>query len=100
MSVIVGRMQGDVELYRTLLPEYERNPRLLIARLWEQTRQRIFSHSGVTKFYRPGESQLRLRIPFDAEQSRVEEERRLQTKEFDASKLRPERLVPVGPEAD
>lgn len=100
MSVMVGRMQGDVELYRTLLPEYERNPRLLIARLWEQARQGIYAQSGVTKFYRPGDSQLRLKIPFDAEQARVEEERRLQRKDFDATKFRPERLVPVGPEAD
>lgn len=100
MSVIVGRMQGDVELYRTLLPEYERNSKLLIARLWEQTRQQIFSYPGVTKFYRPANTQIRLKIPFDSEQAKVDEERRLKQQSFDATKLRPERLVPVGPEND
>ncbi len=98
MSVAVSQMQGDVELYRTLLPEYKRNPALLIGRLWEQTRQEIFSNSGVTKFYRPPGSQVRLRIPFDPEQARKEEEDRLKEKEFDVKKLRREHWVPVGPE--
>jgi len=98
LSVVVGRMQGDVDLYRTLLPEYERNAPLLIGRLWEQTRQDIFAAAGVIKFYRPPGCQIRLHVPFDPEQARLEEERRLKKKEFDPSTLRPERLVPVGPE--
>ncbi|MFH1108999.1 MAG: SPFH domain-containing protein [Planctomycetota bacterium] len=97
-SVVVGRMQSDVDLYRTLLPEYERNAPLLIGRLWEQTRQDIFAAAGVIKFYRPPGCQIRLHVPFDPEQARLEEERRLTKKEFDPSTLRPERLVPVGPE--
>ena len=98
LSVVVGRMQGDVDLYRTLLPEYERNAPLLIGRLWEQTRQEIFAAAGVIKFYRPPGCQIRLHVPFDPEQARLEEERRLTKKEFDPSTLRPERLVPIGPE--
>ncbi len=98
LSIVVGRMQGDVELYRTLLPEYERNASLLIARLWEQTRQQIFAERGVNKLYRPPGSQVRLQIPFDPEEARIEEQHRLQKKEFDPSTLRPERLVPIGPE--
>ena len=98
LSVVVGRMQGDVDLYRTLLPEYERNAPLLIGRLWEQTRQDIFAAAGVIKFYRPPGCQIRLHVPFDPEQARLEEERRLTKKEFDPSTLRPERLVPIGPE--
>jgi membrane protease subunit HflK len=100
LSVVVGRMQGDVDLYRTLLPEYERNAPLLIGRLWEQTRQDIFAGTGVIKFYRPPGCQIRLHVPFDPEQARLEEERRLTKKEFDPTTLRPERLVPVGPERE
>jgi len=100
LSIIVGRMQGDVELYRTLLPEYERNAPLLIGRLWEQTRQQIFAGSGVTKFYRPPGCQIRIHVPFDPEQARLEEERRLQKKEFDPATLRPKHWVPVGPERE
>ena len=99
-SVVVGQMQSDVELYRTLLPEYERNPKLLIARLWEQTRRAIYDNPGVTKIYRPCESEFRLKIPLDPEQERVEEERRLQQQEYDVSKLKTPKQVPLGPGYD
>jgi len=95
LSVVVGRMQGDVELYRTLLPEYERNAPLLIGRLWEQTRQQVFAGMGVTKFFRPPGCQIRLHVPFDPEQARLDEESRLQKKSFDPATLRPERWVPA-----
>ncbi|MEK6798512.1 MAG: SPFH domain-containing protein [Planctomycetota bacterium] len=100
LSAAVGKMQSDVERYRTLVPEYERNPELLVGRLWEQTKQRIFNHDGVTKVFRPDGSQIRLKIPFDPRQARKEESRRLQEQEFDPSKLRPQRWVPAGPESE
>lgn len=99
-SVVVGRMQSDVELYRTLLPEYERNPLLLIERLWEQTREEIANAEGVTKLYRPPGTLMRLQIGLDPEQTRLEEERRVRQQEFDPKKLRKPRMVPVGPEYD
>jgi regulator of protease activity HflC (stomatin/prohibitin superfamily) len=96
-SKVVNRIQSDVERYRTLLPEYERNPSLLIARLWEQTRDRIVSSTGVTKFYWPsGGKELRLNIPLDPEQTRMDEEIRLQEKTFDPKKLRKQHYEPVG----
>ena len=100
LSTEVGRIQSDVELYRTLLPEYERNPQLLIARLWEQAKNEIMKSGGVTKFYRPGSAQIRLQIPLDPEQTKLEEAKRLQTSEFDAKKLTPQKLVPIGPDKD
>jgi len=99
-TVAVSGIESDVRLYRRLLPEYVRNPELLIARLWEQTRQAILDNPGVTKFYRPPGSQLRLHVPLDPEQTRAEEEQRLQAQEFDISKLRPRRHVPIGPEEE
>ena len=63
-AIVVGRIQSDVEDYRALLPEYKRAPRLLIARLWQKTRQEILDSPGVTKFYRPrGVHQIRVKIP-------------------------------------
>lgn len=100
LSVQVGRMQSDVELYRTLLPEYERTPAVLIGRLWEQTRQEIFQAPGVTKVYRPAGTQFRLHIGLDPEQTRIDEAQRVQEKEFDPSKLRPRKMVPIGPEGE
>ncbi|MHC4696925.1 MAG: SPFH domain-containing protein [Planctomycetota bacterium] len=98
-SVVVGRMQSDVELYRTLLPEYERNADLLIGRLFEQTRQGIFESPGATKIYRPVGSQFRLKIKRDPEEARREEQRRLQEEEFDVSKINRGPLKPFGPGA-
>ncbi len=100
LSKVVGQMQSDVELYRTLLPEFERSPGLLIARLWEQAKEQIMNESGVSKIYRPAGTQFRLHIPLDPEEARIQEERRLQKKEFDPKRLIPEKWVPVGPEMD
>ena len=97
-ATVVSRMENDVRWYGTLVPEYRRNPMMLINRLWEETKQEIFSNAGVTKFYRPpGLKEFRIKIPLDPEHARVEETRRLQEKEFDPRKLREERWVPVGP---
>lgn len=98
-SVVVGRMQSDVELYRTLLPEYERNADLLIGRLFEQTRQEIFDSPGVTKIYYPPGCEFRITIKRDPEESRVQERRRLQEKEFDVAKINRGPLKPFGAQA-
>lgn len=100
LTVQVARMQSDMEMYRTLLPEFERNPRLLIGRLWEETKQQIFQAAGVTKVYRPRGTPMRLHIPLDPEQSRQDEALRLQDQAFDVGKLRPRKMVPLGPEFD
>ena len=98
-TTVVSRIESDVEQYRTLLPEYQRNPLMLINRLWEETRQQILGSSGVTKFFRPkGLKEIRIKIPLDPEERRIEEQRRLERKDFDPGKLREERLVPIGPE--
>jgi len=96
-TVVVSGIESDIRLYRKLLPEFERNPTLMIARLWEQTRQEILGNPGVTKFYRPPGSQFRLHIPLDPEQTRADEELRLQEQKFDITRLRPRRSVPIGP---
>lgn len=96
-SRVVNRIQSDVELYRTLLPEYERHPRLLLNRLWEATREKILRSQGVLKLYRPaGMKEFRIHIPLDPEQSRIDEELRLQKKDFDPKTLTPKHMVPVG----
>lgn len=100
LSKIVGKMKSDVEMYRTLLPEYQRNPHLLIARLWEDTKTIIFNYPGVTKIIRPYEATLRLNISLDPEETRLIEKRRLEEQKFDASQLRIKRYIPVGPEYD
>lgn len=97
-AVVVGRMQSDVELYRSLLPEYERNPDLLIARLWERTQQYIFDNPGVRKLYKPAGTKIRIQIPLDPESERIEEEERLQDKKFDMRDLIPPRRAAIVPD--
>jgi membrane protease subunit HflK len=95
---VISQMESDVAEYKTLLPEYQRNPMMLINRLWQEARQRIFASEGVTKVFRPhGLREFRLTIPRDPEERRIEEERRLEKKDFDPSTLRQERMVPIGP---
>lgn len=100
LSVVLGRIQSDVELYRTLVPEFERSPEILVGRLWEDTRQRIFSSPGVTKIWRPIGAEIRLKIPYDRRQGQKEEAQELLKKEFDPSKLLPEKIKIVGPDLD
>jgi len=101
LARVVGQMRSDLELYRTLVPEYERNPQLLVNRLYEEVKKEIFTNPGVTKVYRPAGAEFRIRIPLDPDDAREAEARRVQEKEFDAkSLLPPPRAVPVGPEFD
>jgi membrane protease subunit HflK len=99
---VVSRIRNEVERYRMLLPEYKRNPLVLINRLWEQTRQEIFASPGVTKFYRPsGLMEFRLQIPLDPKETRLREAQQLQKEQFNEAKLlRKAKVIPVGPEHD
>ena len=77
LSVVVGQMQSDVREYQTLVPEYERSAAVLIERLWEQTRLKIFQKPGVVKLYRPsGLQEFRITISIDPAPTRAEEARR------------------------
>lgn len=96
-SRVVNKIQSDVNLYNTLVPEYERNPRMLLNRLWESTREKILASSGVLKFYRPaGLHEFRLHVPLDPEQARIDEQLRLQRTDTEVQSLRPKHMKPVG----
>lgn len=99
---VVSRIRNEVARYRTLLPEYKRNPLVLINRLWESTRQEIFASPGVTKFYRPsGLLEFRLVIPLDPKATRLREAQELQKEQFNEARLlRKAKVVPLGPEYD
>ncbi|MFQ5462103.1 MAG: SPFH domain-containing protein [Phycisphaerae bacterium] len=100
-SIVVGRMKSDVQQYRTLVPEYERNAGMLVERLWEATRVALFENPEVVKLYRPpGLAEFRLQIPLDPEQSRAEEAAKLKKKTFNMEELRPKKYHVIGPEYD
>lgn len=98
-EIVVGRMESDVAQYQTLLPEFKRNPAMLIARLWEQALHELFASPGVVKLYIPaGVDEFRLHIGPDPQQQRIEEVRRLQGQTFDPNTLREDiqHPMPVG----
>ncbi len=64
----VQRMNGDAEQYRTLLAEYRQAPTLLLTRLWEETKGRLFANPNITKVYRPAGTQIRIRVGLDPRQ--------------------------------
>lgn len=98
---LVSQMQSDVDRYRALLPEYRRNPLVLINRLWEATKLRVFSNPGVTKFYRiPGLKEFRIQIPLDPDASRQVDMARVIDGRSRIDKLIQSEIVPVGPEYD
>lgn len=99
-TAVVGEMESDLQLYRTLLPEYTRNPKLLFERLWDETRNEILSATQVTKIYRPfGLYLFRIRLGPDPEQKKLDEiEQNL--RKTQSAPRKPIHFDPIGPEFD
>ena len=98
-AAVVGQIQADLEQYRTLLPEYQRDPVLLIERLWQQASLSILTNPYVVKLYVPtGLAEFRVIIPRDPKQERIKEQERLRDKDAppSAKDLIPDTYHPVG----
>lgn len=95
----VGRIENDVRIYRALLPEYERNPRLMMARLWDDTRNLILNNPEVVKIYRPfNVEQLRIHVGPDPEQEREAEMQKYRERLEEEALPPGTHMVPIGPE--
>ncbi len=58
---IVEKVAGEAQTFEQLLPQYERNPRLVLARIWEDAREAILTSKDVETFYTvPGRLELQL----------------------------------------
>jgi membrane protease subunit HflK len=58
---IVEKIAGEAQTFEELLPQYERNPRLVLTRLWEDARESILTSKDVETFYTvPGKLELQL----------------------------------------
>jgi modulator of FtsH protease HflK len=79
-TTIVNQVQSEAERFNRLLAEYQRNPRIVKSRLWQNTREKILSSEGVETMYTlPGD--IRLDINRDPEVRRERERRALQEDE-------------------
>jgi membrane protease subunit HflK len=58
---IVEKVSGEAQTFNELLPQYERNPRLVLSRIWEDARETILTGKDVETFYTvPGKLELQL----------------------------------------
>jgi len=58
---IVEQVAAEAQTFKQLLPQYERNPRLVLSKLWEDAREAILTGEDVETFYTvPGQLELQL----------------------------------------
>jgi regulator of protease activity HflC (stomatin/prohibitin superfamily) len=81
---VVEEVRGDRETFEQLLPEYEQHPRLVLTRLWEACRERIFTGDVETFYTAPGRLELELNRDPEVQKERQQEQLRSQRKTPDA----------------
>jgi regulator of protease activity HflC (stomatin/prohibitin superfamily) len=57
---VVERVKADAETFARLLPQYEKTPRIILSRLWEDARERILTGDVETFYTVPGQLELQL----------------------------------------
>lgn len=57
---IVERVASEAQAFRELLPQYERNPRLVLSKLWEDARENILTGDVETFYTVAGQLELQL----------------------------------------
>jgi len=57
---VVERVKADSETFDRLLPQYQKNPRIILSRLWEDAKEKILTGDVETFYTVPGQLQLQL----------------------------------------
>lgn len=70
---IVEQVASEAQSFSQLLPQYERNPRLVLAKLWEDARERILTGDVETFYTVPGQLELQLNRDPELQKSRQKE---------------------------
>jgi membrane protease subunit HflK len=84
---VVERLKGDGETFRRLLPQYERNPRIILSRLWEDAREQILTGDVETFYTVPGKLELQLnRDPAIQQERQKQQVRALKEKQAEFGK--------------
>ena len=73
---IVERIGTEAQAFEQLLPQYERNPRLVLAKLWEDARERILTGDVETFYTFPGQLELQLNRDPELQKARQKEQLR------------------------
>jgi membrane protease subunit HflK len=74
---VVERVKSEAETFDRLLPQYERSPRLVLSRLWEDAREAILTGDVETFYTAPG--RLDLQLNRDPQLQRQRQKRQLES---------------------
>jgi hypothetical protein len=79
---IVEKIAGEALVFEQLLPQYARNPRLVLTTIWEDAREVILTGDDVETFYTvPGQLELQLNRDPNLQKERQKEQLRSQRQE-------------------
>lgn len=73
---IVERVGSEAQSFELLLPQYQRNPRLVLAKLWEDARETILTGDVETFYTVPGQLELQLNRDPELQKERQKEQLR------------------------
>lgn len=73
---IVEQIASEAQAFGQLLPQYERNPRLVLAKLWEDARESILTGDVETFYTVPGQLELQLNRDPELQKARQKEQLR------------------------
>ena len=73
---IVERVASEAQAFEQLLPQYDRNPRLVLSKLWEDARQTILTGDVETFYTVPGQLELQLNRDPELQKERQKEQLR------------------------
>ncbi len=82
---VIAQVRGEAEYFTSLLPQYRKNPRIVLNRLWQDTTQRILTGDIETMYVPRGQTYLELnrdpRIQLEREKRKLTQEQ--QTRSID-----------------
>ncbi|MEI6257643.1 MAG: SPFH domain-containing protein [Planctomycetota bacterium] len=73
---IVERVASEAQAFEQLLPQYNRNPRLVLSKLWEDARETILTGDVETFYTVPGQLELQLNRDPELQKQRQKEQMR------------------------
>lgn len=71
---VVERLKGDRDIFERLLPQFMRNPRIILTRLWEDAKERILTGDVETFYTMPGKLELQLNRDPEIQQARQKQQ--------------------------
>lgn len=78
---IVEKIAGEAQAFEQLLPQFERNPRLVLSTLWEDARESILTGDVETFYTVPGQLELQLNRDPALQKERQKEQLKSKRKE-------------------